>query len=132
MNNPANFRPSRPDQLVVLVADDEPIVCNLVRIALEAAGFFVLTAGDGEEAMVVSRAFAGTIHALVSDVRMPNMDGVALREQILLERPDIKVLLISGHGLDPLNAVPFLQKPFRLEVLQDRVRKLLGPVLAAH
>ena len=131
MNDPAHLRPSRPDQPVVLVADDEPVVCNLVRIALEDAGFFVLAACDGDQALLLSRTFPGAISALVSDVQMPNMGGVALRRQILQERSDIKVLLMSGHAPEPIPGVPFLRKPFHLDELQERVRQLLRPVSAA-
>src|SRR5580658_3397899 len=125
MEDPDHLRPSQPDQPVILVADDETIVCNVVRIGLEAAGFFVLTASDGEQALLLSRKFPGAIHGLVSDVKMPNLDGLALREQILRERPGIKVLLMSGHVEEPLAGVPLLQKPFKLEHLKLRVRQLV-------
>src|SRR5581483_5051002 len=128
MENPIHLRPNDSNQLVVLVAEDEVIVRNLLRIGLEAAGFFVLAAADGDEALQLSRKFPGTIHGLVSDIVMPNLDGIRLREQILRERPAVKVLLISGTGAgSPLAGVPFLAKPFRIEDLKARVRKLLSP-----
>jgi DNA-binding NtrC family response regulator len=125
MEDPNHLRPSQPDQPVILVADDETIVCNVVRIGLEAAGFFVLTASDGEQALLLSRKFPGAIHGLVSDVKMPNLDGLALREQILRERPGIKVLLMSGQVDAPVAGVPFLPKPFKLDEMKLRVRQLV-------
>src|SRR5215208_726823 len=97
MNNPQHLLPSNPDQTVILVAEDEVVVRNVVRIVLEGQGYFILAANDGQEALTISRQYPGIIHALLSDVKMPKMDGLQLRETILRERPGIKVLLMSGH-----------------------------------
>jgi DNA-binding response OmpR family regulator len=123
--------PASPDQRVILVVDDESVVVNIARITLEAAGFLVLTACDGEQALQVSREFPGPIHALVSDIIMPKLDGVALSEQLLCERPKIKVLLMSGQVEQPVEGRPFMAKPFQLEELKQRVRQLLARADAA-
>jgi DNA-binding response OmpR family regulator len=117
---------SRPDQFVALVADDEAIICNTLRHALESVGFFVLTASDGEEALRISRKFVGTIDILVSDIVMPKLDGVALCKQVLRERPTMQVLLISAYVNAPLDGVPFLRKPFHLDTFRQRVREILA------
>jgi DNA-binding NtrC family response regulator len=105
--------PPQPDQTVILVVDDEVMLQNAARITLEADGYFILTAHDGEEALHISREFPGTIHAVLSDVRMPKMDGILLRERILVERPGIPILLMSGYvDAAPPFGVPFLTKPF--------------------
>jgi CheY-like chemotaxis protein len=109
---------------VILVADDEVAIRNIARFTLEEAGYFVLTAGDGEQALNLSRDFQGSIHVLVSDMAMPKLDGIALREQILRERPAVKVLLMSGSTDRPLEGVAFLPKPFAGGELQQRVREL--------
>jgi CheY-like chemotaxis protein len=94
---------------------------------LEAEGYFILTAHDGEEALHISREFPGTIHGVLSDVRMPKMDGMEFRERILVERPGIPILLMSGYVDAVLPAdVPFLTKPFDPAALRDRVRELLA------
>ena len=125
MRNPEHLLPQRPDQPVILVADDDVMVVNIVRIALEKAGCFVLTAQNGAEALELSHKFPGSIHALVSDIKMPRMDGLELRERILSERPATKVLLMSGEFEGPTTG-PFLPKPFTIGVLQKRVRELLA------
>jgi len=125
MHDPQKSPPG-PDQPVVLIADDEDLICHLARSALEGAGFYVLTASDGEQALKLSRSFHGTIHILVSDIVMPNMNGLALREQILRERPAIQVLLMSGQTHWPVENGAFLPKPFKVEDLKERVRQLLG------
>jgi DNA-binding NtrC family response regulator len=127
MEDPKHLRSARPDQTVILVVDDEVMIQNVVRITLEADGYFILTAHDGEEALHISRRFPGTIHAVLSDVRMPKMDGMQLRERILKDRPGVPILLMSGFvDVPPPSNVPFLAKPFPPALLIDRIRKLLA------
>ena len=117
------------EESVILVVEDEPFVRDLIRYILETAGYAVLTAADGEQALQVSRKFPTTIHLLVSDVLMPKLGGMELCEQILRERPALKVLLMSGTVVEqPREGVAFLRKPFRAEILRDHVRRLLPAV----
>ena len=120
-----NPRPTPSDQPIVLVADDEAAIRNIVRFTLEETGYFVLTAEDGEQALDLSRGFHGTIHVVVSDMAMPKLNGIALREQILCERPRVKVLLMSGSAGQPFEGVAFLPKPFQLVDPEQRVQHLL-------
>lgn len=118
----------------VLVAEDEPQVCRLVERTLLAAGYRVLTAPDGAQALAISRADARPIHLLITDVVMPGMGGRELAETFRRERPDSRVLFISGYtedlvarrGLAEAGAA-FLPKPFTPRELTDRVRSLLEP-----
>jgi DNA-binding NtrC family response regulator len=115
------------DQTVILIADDEVLIRSVARIALEKEGYYTLACHDGEEALHISRSFPGTIHAVLSDVKMPKVNGLELREQILAERPGIKVLLMSGQTDSTVpSSVEFLPKPFGPAVLQDRMRQLLA------
>jgi CheY-like chemotaxis protein len=107
------------------VAEDEAVMCNVVRIALEKMGLFVLTASDGKQALELSRKFPGKIDAIVSDIVMPHLDGLGLCQQILSERPAIKILLMSGTNV-PVEGVPFLRKPFLLEELKQKMRQLMA------
>jgi CheY-like chemotaxis protein len=132
MKDLGHLRPPRADQPVILVVDDEVVVIDIARLVLEAAGFVVLTACDGEQALQRSREFPGTIDVLVSDVVMPKLDGLALSSQILRERPMIQVLLMSGQVDRPIEGLAFLPKPFHLEVLKQRVWQLLARADAAH
>jgi two-component system, cell cycle sensor histidine kinase and response regulator CckA len=125
MQNPEHLRPPNPNQTVILVAEDEAVVRNIARIMLESAGYFVLEANDGEEALNISLQYSGTIHALLSDVNMPNTDGFQLPEQILFQRPGTKVLLMSGEIESPAESIPFLRKAFGPAVLVERIRQLL-------
>jgi signal transduction histidine kinase len=116
----------------VLVAEDEHMVRVLVRKVLEQAGYTVLLAASGAEALHLAEQYDGTIHLLVSDVVMPGMNGRELMRRLVRRRPDVKVLYLSGyseeaverHGvLDPGTA--FMQKPFTPAALARRVRELL-------
>jgi len=116
---------ARPEQPVILVVDDDDIVRGFMLHVLEAAGYFVLIAVDGAQGLEVARRFAARIDLMVTDVIMPRMDGLALREQILRERPELKVLLISGTFEREVRSLPFLRKPFQADDFRSRVRELL-------
>jgi CheY-like chemotaxis protein len=120
--------PSAPSgRPVVLVAEDEELICRRVHVSLEAAGFFVLTANDGEQALELSRGCPGAIQVLVSDIVMPRLNGLARCVQTLRERPAIHVLRMFGQTDQRLPDAASLLKPFRLDDLKTRVRQLLGP-----
>ena len=117
----------------VLVAEDEQIVRTLIRKVLEQAGYTVLLAGGGAEALRLAEHHAGPIHLLVTDVVMPEMSGRELARLLVERWPATKVLYMSGyaddaverHGvLDPGTA--FMQKPFTPSALARRVRDVLG------
>jgi CheY-like chemotaxis protein len=84
------------DETVILVAEDDPVVRNLVTVMLESEGYAVLAANDGQEALELCESFKHPIHLLLTDVRMPGMDGLTLAERARVQRPDIKIILMSG------------------------------------
>ncbi len=116
----------------VLMVEDEEGVRLVVRGFLEARGYRVLEAANGEEALRLAAAQNGPIHLLLTDMIMPAMNGPALAEHIRRQRPAIKVLFMSGyasrgarqnHGLD--SQASFLEKPFSGETLERRIREVL-------
>jgi CheY-like chemotaxis protein len=120
----------KPDEkTVILVVDDEPFIRNIVQRSLTDAGYHVLTAADGAEALAVSRAYSGAIDVVLSDVIMPNIPGTELAERIVQERPGIRVLLMTGKaaaGIPPHMIPDLLRKPFRPQQLLERIRQVLG------
>jgi DNA-binding response OmpR family regulator len=117
----------------VLWVEDEHMVRRLVRRFLESRGYTVLEASGGPEALRISRQHSGPIHLMVTDIVMPRMSGRELAFQLETERPDMKVLYMSGHTEDAIihhgiqeKGLAFLQKPFAQRVLLDRVRALLS------
>jgi PAS domain S-box-containing protein len=121
----------RGSETILLVEDDEGVRL-LVRIALERAGYHLLEAGNPKEAMQVARAFDGPIHLLLSDVIMPESEGMPLFERLSELHPDLQVLYISGYADDAIvrhgvlvEGAPFLQKPFTSLALARKVRDIL-------
>ena len=113
---------------IILVAEDEVVVRNFVRLLLQRDGHEVLVATDGYEALELSRQYCGTIDMLLTDITMPRMDGFALVEQIVKERPGIKILVMSGKmpsGAE-FTELPFLRKPFTHDVLRNKVWDVLN------
>src|SRR6058998_2604704 len=117
----------------ILLADDEDFVRTFVRAILNAAGFDVVEAADGAEAIEIVQQVGAAIDLLVTDVRMPRMDGVALAQALTDIYPDIPILFISGYAFDleaeqqklPAKRCGFVQKPFVAKALLDAVRKCL-------
>jgi two-component system CheB/CheR fusion protein len=116
---------------VVLLVEDEDQVRKLASEVLQGNGYVVLEARDGREGLSVCEAHKGKIDLLLSDVVMPQLGGRELAERILTNRPDIKVLFMSGHMQDVIlkegvkAGTPFLQKPFTPSDLADKVRAVL-------
>lgn len=116
----------------ILIADDEESVRLLLHALLERDSCTVLVASDGRHALEVARGYAGEIHALVADYKMPHMDGVELAKAIIAERPGIRVLMISGRISKPEELakcrIPVIRKPFTISAFMESLRQCLeGP-----
>jgi len=116
----------------VLLVEDEDMVRNLVRDMLVQAGYTVLEARHGAEAVRVCEQYGAPIHLVVTDVVMPEMGGTELVHRITRMRPQMKSLYISGYTDDALirqgvrrEEVSFLHKPFTRQVLTHKVRDIL-------
>jgi two-component system cell cycle sensor histidine kinase/response regulator CckA len=112
-----------------LVVDDEPLVRRMVALVLEQDGISVLSAESGADAIELSRSHHGEIDLLVSDIRMPQMDGCTLANQLQAENPDLPVLLISGYYENDAAEryrFPILPKPFSVTNLLRMVHELLN------
>lgn len=116
---------------VVLVVDDEASVRAPIARMLRHLGYYVLEASNGEDAIQVMQDYHSPVHVVVSDVRMPEMEGTELVALLRSWFPTMRALLISGVVIDDENAgeIPpgtrFLAKPFALTELADAVRELL-------
>jgi CheY-like chemotaxis protein len=110
------------DRTQVLVAEDEPMLRILVVEMLESAGFKVIEAGDGVEALNLLKGNPD-VELLISDIKMPGMDGYTLVDAGLALRPSLKIMLMSGYADVPTPAslkerdVEILHKPFDLDQL---------------
>jgi len=118
----------------ILVVDDEAHIRAGAAQALEHAGFTVLTAADGREAVAVFRQHAEAVRAVLLDLTMPNMDGAATARELRQIRPDVRIVLTSGYTAEEATRqfterelVGFLQKPYGLKDLTAAVRGALEP-----
>jgi two-component system, cell cycle sensor histidine kinase and response regulator CckA len=116
----------------ILLVEDEDAVRAVARFILDACGYQVLDADSGAEALHHGQLHEGPIHLLITDVVMPEIPGRALAEQFVTNRPDTRVLYMSGYTDDAvirhgvLHAeMPFLQKPFTPFALAAKVREVL-------
>ncbi len=117
----------------ILIAEDDEAVRALVRRALELDGHAVVTAEDGGEALDRLQAEGGRFDLLLSDIRMPVMDGIALALAAARDFPALRILLMTGyaeqreraHGLEAI-VRDVVQKPFTLAEIRQAVAAALG------
>ncbi len=116
----------------ILLAEDEELVRRITRNILKARGYDVLEAVDGADALNRFHEHKGEIHLLLSDVIMPNLNGIELYEKLTMSRPTLKVLYMSGYAEDVIGQhgilsgkTPFIAKPFTTESLSKKVRDVL-------
>lgn len=123
-----------PENNNILVVDDNEQALTLVKEALSTRGLNVMTYSRGLEAMAFLESKKGDIVDLVIiDLVMPDVDGMELAGKILIKRPDIKILVMSGyaddvvvHGIFEKKSVDFLGKPFSIRDLFTKVSVLLA------
>ena len=116
----------------ILLVEDETAVRDLTRRCLEASGYTVLQAGSAEEALDAIARHPGTLDLLLTDVIMPGASGPELSQRLLIDRPDLRVLFVSGYTDETIasqrllaSGASFLQKPFTPETLARKVRDVL-------
>jgi signal transduction histidine kinase len=113
---------------LILLVDDDAEVRSVALAHLEGAGYLVLTAASGEEALETLQKHRTTVRMLVSDVSMPGISGVELARRVHEQLPQVPILLISGYS-EELQGKPdrgrFLPKPFSGQRLLSEVRLAL-------
>ena len=123
----------------VLMIEDEHSVRAIVAIYLENAGFKVLEAADADEAMSVWTQQMGMIDIVLSDVILSNVNAWEVIGKFREERPDLKVVLMSGgvpaptHNFrEDIGRFEFLRKPFTIDELLQAIRLVMGEVFVAR
>ncbi len=116
------------NRYVVVVVDDQPIVREFVRNALERCGHAVLTAADAESCLRLMKERDGAVDLVLSDIVMPGMGGTHLAEILSREYPGTRVLLMTGMSeqeIPPRWSHSFLCKPFSAGALYQAVAAAL-------
>ena len=123
-----SWNPSPRDTLTVLLAEDDATIRLIFGDALKAAGYSVLEASDGAEALKISRAFEGDIDLLLTDLNMPFIIGTDLAQRLVDERPRLKVLIMTGNSIElPLLWLPqVIEKPVHPRVVLRRINQELS------
>jgi CheY-like chemotaxis protein len=116
----------------LLIAEDEDMVRTFMAKVFERAGYRVIAAGDGEEAMEKFRENMGDISLILSDVIMPKKNGKEILEEVGMLKPGIKVIFISGYTANIMQEkgilekdMDFITKPFLKDDLLRKVREVL-------
>jgi CheY-like chemotaxis protein len=116
----------------ILLVEDDVALLEILKETLEHQGYTVLAAPDGQQALDLSRRCEGTIDLVVTDVVMPGMSGYELVSQLVVERPGLRALYVSGYTADfiarkglRIEKTDLLPKPFAEDVLRERIRALL-------
>ena len=120
--------PNHRHRGVVLLADDEEAIRWVGRRFLEADGWTVLEAGDGEEALAIIEAHQGRLSLVITDLNMPKVSGRELAEVLSVFRPGLPVLGITGFlsAVSHDRRLPILPKPFTAGSLLQAVRMACG------
>ncbi|HEU5041570.1 MAG TPA: ATP-binding protein [Gemmatimonadales bacterium] len=136
VSRPAESNP-RGEETVLLVEDEESVRVFASK-ALEKQGYTVLEARHGRDALLRLGEYGGAIHLLITDIVMPEMSGSELARRLIADRPDLRVLYMSGYA-DGETAVrglaagaAYLQKPFTSDTLARKVREVLGSTTAVR
>jgi len=115
----------------ILVVEDDPHMRHLLKIILEKNLYKVIEANDGDEALACLKK-SPDIALIVTDIKMPQRDGMELLKATVEKYPDVKVILITAFGemeqyLDAMNmgAFEYLNKPFKNQQLLDMVKQAL-------
>jgi len=131
---PPSLQAHRGTETILLVEDEEA-VRDLVKTILSGHGYHVIVARDPKHAQQIAVKYPGEIHLLLTDVVMPGTGGRELAASILLTRPNIRVLYMSGYTENVITSgglleegLSFLQKPFSPAVLAAKIREALTPV----
>ncbi|MFM8551368.1 MAG: response regulator [Nitrospiraceae bacterium] len=121
---------SRPEEPpTILIVDDEPGIRRFVRMMLTKNGYGAMEASTGAEALSLCERPLGTIHLLLTDFRMPGINGAELVARVTSHHPHIKVLFMTAFAGDLVgetsSGISFLAKPFTERELLDTIRRVL-------
>lgn len=124
--------PQRSEPATVMFVEDDASLFSLMSGVIEAAGYHTLASSDPREACRIGLAHTGPIDLLVSDVVMPGMSGPQLAEALKEQRPEMRILFVSGYPKDVLDrqtvlppGVRLLGKPFSPRELLDEIQRIL-------
>jgi CheY-like chemotaxis protein len=121
-----------PPGQTILIAEDEDAVRAILVKTCSKAGYHILAATNGEEALALAEGHSGRIDLLITDVIMPGISGRVLADQMARQRPEIKILYCSGYAEKAIfqpgvlgSHATFIQKPFSTNALLQAIHGVL-------
>ncbi len=134
---PASQESTPPDidreKRTILIAEDDPVIVEIVSRMVKMMGHRPLVANNGKEAINIARSFDEEIHLTLLDLGLPVLNGADAFPHLIKARPQMAVILFSGYKIDDTaqaildaGAKAFIQKPFQLETLKSAIGKALG------
>ena len=117
--------------LVILLVEDEPMLRQVVALTLKGEGFVVVEAGDGSAGLEILKSDKA-IDVLLTDVRMPGLNGYQLAVSALTLRPRMPVILMTGYADDEIPdairqaKIPMIRKPFNFAKLGGSIREIVS------
>jgi two-component system, cell cycle sensor histidine kinase and response regulator CckA len=128
----AASRPPGPE--TVLIVEDEPLVRAFARRSLERAGFRVYDAAGGRDGLNAARALGSALNVLLTDIVMPDLNGLDLATAVELELPHVAVVLMSGYASESgarNTSWSFLRKPFTVDELRSHIRAAIAEPISS-
>lgn len=123
--------PAHPGRETILVAEDQPDLRWMICQFLQGLGYSVLEAKDGADAVALAEHYTGQIDLLVTDVVMPHIRGSEVARRMLVRRPNLRVIFMSGYTEGEIGSLSgdgaeaeLLQKPFELNTLANKIREV--------
>jgi len=111
----------------VLVVDDDESILGLVAHILQDRGYRVIEAGDAREALDAAAAYKGPIPLLVTDIAMPEVNGLELARRFHLEHPESQVVYITAYAdVFDLSGAEVIPKPFTPDQLLSKMQDVLS------
>ncbi|MEN8244559.1 MAG: response regulator, partial [Thermodesulfobacteriota bacterium] len=120
--------PSNSEKMEILLVDDEADIREVLEIALKDLGYDVRVAANGEQALNIFKTHSPPL--VMTDIKMPSMDGIELLKHIKRENPECEVIMITGHGdmnlaIKSLKhaATDFITKPINVDALEISLKR---------
>jgi len=132
-------RTKRPDKMTILVVEDDSCILEIISTILEEEGYTVLATNNAEEAINIADKHKGQIELLISDILLPNMNGIQLSQLLMTSNPKVKVLFMSGYSSEVIGKhgvngeeIGFISKPFTINEFLKVFVATLYPARPCH
>jgi two-component system cell cycle sensor histidine kinase/response regulator CckA len=111
--------------MLSLLVDDDRSIRQYIAMVLQREDFQTIEAGDGVQGLQIVEELGDAVDLIITDIQMPNCDGVTFAQAVTKAYPDISIILVSGRGEPIEHFDGFVEKPFQARELADTVRNAM-------